>query len=78
MLEIIGNAVQEVGPENFNSDALYHAAESYIDYKEGLEIASFSEDKRYAVNYYTMYEISASEKDLILIDPEWYRQSTEP
>lgn len=78
VLEIIGNAAQEVGPENFNSDALYNAAESYIDYKEGLEIASFSEDKRYAVNYYTMYEISASERDLVLIDPEWYRQSIEP
>ena len=78
VLEIIGNAAQEVGPENFNSDALYQAAESYIDYKEGLEIASFSEEKRYAVNYYTMYEISASEKDLVLIDTEWYRQSTEP
>ena len=78
VLDIIGNAAGDVGPENFNSEALYRAAESYIDYKEGLEIASFSEDKRYAVNYYCMYEISAYEKDLVLIDHEWYRQSTEP
>lgn len=78
VLEIVGNAVEETGPEGFNSEALYRAAESYVDYKDGLEIASFSDTKRYAVNYYGVFEISAAEQDLIRIDPKDYRQLTEP
>lgn len=71
MLEIVRNAVDEVGRRNFNSQALYDAATSYSMVRDGYEVYSLTEDKRSAVNYLGMYELSAAEQDVMRIGSDW-------
>jgi len=79
MLEIVKKAVSEVGPENFNSQALYDAATSFRFTLDGIEdFATFDETKRYVQNYYGIYEASASERDIFRVEPEWVEQVTVP
>ncbi len=79
LLEIIRNAVETVGAESFDSQALYNAATSFTFSLDGTkEFASFDENKRYAQNYYGIYKINADQKDLFRIDPQWYEQVFSP
>ena len=79
MIEIIKNAVETVGPENFNSEALYDAATSFSFTLDGVEnFASFDETKRYAQNYYGIYEARADGENLFRADPEWRKQIFSP
>ena len=72
VLDIIRNAVAAVEPENFDSQALYEAAESYSLIIDGIERYSFGEDKRTAVDYVGVYRLSGAEKEMIRVDAEWY------
>lgn len=68
-----------MGPENFDSQALYNAATSFSFSLDGIkEFATFDENKRYAQNYYGIYEIDAAQKDLFRIDPQWCDQVFSP
>lgn len=79
MLEIIKKTVETVGPENFTSQALYDAANSFAFSLDGLQnFATFDEAKRYAQNYYGIYQIKADGKDMFRIDPQWYEQVFSP
>lgn len=79
MLEIIRNAVETVGPENFDSQALYNAATSFSFSLGGIkEFATFDENKRCVQNYYGIYEVDAAQKDLFRVDPKWYEQVFSP
>ncbi len=78
MLEIIAKAVEVVGPENFTSQALYDAAESFSLSVDGTERDSFSSTKRTSLNYLGLYEASATEKNLVRVIPEWYPIVYEP
>ncbi|NQT71627.1 MAG: ABC transporter substrate-binding protein [Chloroflexi bacterium] len=79
MIEIIKNAVETVGPENFNSEALFDAATSFSFTLDGVEnFASFDETKRYAQNYYGIYEARADGENLFRADPEWHEQIFTP
>ena len=71
MLEIIANAVETVGAQNFNTQALYDAAVSYSQVINGVERANFSETKRSSMNFGAVYE-AAAEKDLFRLHEEWY------
>jgi len=78
ILDLIANAVETVGAENFNSEALYEAAQSYSLTIDGVERYSFGDSKRYAANYYGIYEAIGAEQNLFRIDPEWYYHQVEP
>ncbi|NQT74683.1 MAG: ABC transporter substrate-binding protein [Chloroflexi bacterium] len=71
MVDIIRQAVESVGAENFNSQALYDAAQSYSLVVDGIQRYSFNETKRYANDSLAIYELRADEKDLFRADPEW-------
>ena len=77
MLEIISNAVDEVGPEGFDSEALYKAAESFSLSIDGFDF-SFNENKRTAVDSFGIYEIRASQKDIFRIGSDWVPILTAP
>ncbi len=79
MLEIIKDAVETVGPENFDSQALYDAAISFSFDLDGVEgFATFDETKRYVQNYYGIYEARSDGEDLFRADPEWHEQVFTP
>jgi len=78
ILEIIQNAVETVGPENYNSEALYEAAQSYTRSIDGVARISYSKVKRTPVDLYGIYRISAADKDVMRIDPEWYPTLRQP
>ena len=79
MLEIIKDAVETVGPENFDSQALYDAAISFSFDLDGIEgFATFDETKRYVQNYYGIYEARVDGEDLFRADPEWHEQVITP
>ncbi len=78
MLSIIENAVDEVGAENCDSQALYDAAESYTLTIDGANRYSFSENKRWATDLYAVYEARAEEENLFRQHIEWLPVVTEP
>ena len=78
MLSIIANAVDAVGPENFNSKALHDAAESFSRTIDGVPRYSFGEDKRWMIDLYAVYEASSVDEDIFRIDPEWLPVVTTP
>ena len=78
MLDLIADAVEAVGAENFNSQALYDAATSYSLVIDGVERASFTETKRYALSNYLIYRASAADEDLIRADENWRPHLVKP
>ncbi len=72
MLELIADAVEIAGPENFNSQAIYKAAEDFSLTIDGIERETFSETRRLSINYLVMYELRASEKGEFRVGSEWY------
>lgn len=79
MLEIIKNAVETVGPANFDSQALYDAATSFSFTLDGIDgIATFDKTKRYVQNYYGIYEAREDGENLFRVEPEWLEQVTVP
>ncbi len=77
MLELIADAVEAVGPKNFNSLAIYDAAQSFSLTIDGIEIDSLNETKRTSLNYFGMYEIRGANEDLFSIS-DWIPVEYEP
>lgn len=68
ILEIVQAAIEEVGAENFDSQAFYDAAMNYETTGpmwEGYPDWSFTETKRYLVDQVMIYEWSAEAEDLV-------------
>ncbi len=78
MLEIIKDAVEAVGPQDFDSEALYNATVSYSETIDGIELYSFDKNKRISPNYYLVQEARAAEGNLFRADPEWLPALTGP
>lgn len=78
MLEIIKDAVETVGPQNFDSEALYSAATSYSEVLDGIERYSYGETKRFSPNYFIIQEARAEERNLFMADPDWLPVEMEP
>ena len=71
MIEIISNTTETVGPDNYNSDALYEAAISYSQTTSSGELrASFSETKRTSLDQLSIYEADGAAKDLFMVTDE--------
>lgn len=73
ILEILRNAITQVGAQNFNSQAFYDAA---VNYKtggplfEGYPQWSFSETKRYLVDQIVVSKFSAEANDVVRVS-DW-------
>lgn len=78
VLDIVRQAAENVGAANVDPAAIYEAATSYSLVIDGIERYSFTDTKRYAANYYAIYEAVAAEKDLFRADPEWYYRVDQP
>ncbi|MFC2027954.1 hypothetical protein ACFLU3_04635 [Chloroflexota bacterium] len=79
MFELIRKTVEEVGPENFSSQALYNAANDFSLMMDGRETDSFNENKHLSRNWFAIYEFDAEERDLIRVNPdEWLDVLLEP
>lgn len=78
VLTIVKDAVETVGPEKFDSQALYQAAQGFSLTIDEVERFNFNETKRYSTNYYGVYMADEASEDLIRLDPEWYHQLLEP
>lgn len=78
MFEMIAAAVEAVGAENFNSQALYDAAISYSLEVDGIERSGFTETRRYALSNYMIYKASAADEDMIKADENWIPHLVEP
>jgi len=72
MLSIIANAAEMVGPQNLDSQVLYDAATSFVLTTDGIQLLSFGEEKRDAVDAYTMYEARGTDEDIFRLHDEWY------
>lgn len=70
-VSIIAEAINRVGPENFNSQALYDTAISFkMTYGGGVEW-NFTETKRTAWNAFGIYQAKGDMKDIFRVDPDW-------
>jgi len=78
MLEIVENAIENAGIENFDSQALYDAAQSYSKSIGGHDAYSYSASKRYMTNELAILKANAELEDLVRNDPNWYPVLTEP
>ncbi len=79
MLDIVATTVENTGPEEFSSQALYSTIQSYSAAVDGIEdYYSFSGTKCYATNYYSIFKASAAEEDLLRDDNSLQRLITNP
>ena len=70
ILEIVQAAIEEVGAENFDSQAFYNAAMNFKTAGplwEGYPEWSFTETKRYLADHVMIYEWSAEAEDLVAV-----------
>ena len=78
VLEIIKDAVETVGPQNIDSEALYNATISYTEVIDGNDRYSYDATKRYSPNYCIIQQARADERNLFLADPNWLPFILEP
>ncbi len=79
MFELIRKTVNEVGPDNFSSQALYNAASDFSLTMDGRITDSFNETKRLSRDWFAIYEFDAEERELIRLNPdEWLEVMLEP
>ncbi len=72
VLDVVKKAVEEVGAEKFDSQALYDAAVSWkYDYEGIPGFHSFDENERTSSHYYAIYEANGEEKDIFRVHDEW-------
>ncbi len=77
-ISILAEAINSVGPENFNSQVLYDTAESFSMTPGGGAEWNFSPTKRSINNSIGIYQASAEAQDLVRLDPEWQPLIYEP
>ena len=65
MYDIVRQAVEEVGAENFDGQAFYDAAVKFKKSYEGLYEVGFTETERTATKYYAIYKWSAEQDGLV-------------
>jgi len=79
MMQIVEKAVETTGPEGFNSESLYEAAQSWSSSSnERPGGYNYTLTKRYVLNDLGILEASAQQNDLVRNDPNWYPILNEP
>lgn len=77
MLDILKQAVENVGAENFNSQALYKAATEWQFGYEGIPVFhSFTETERIPTHFYAVYEANGNEQGVFRAHEEWIPKIT--
>ena len=64
-LEILQEAIEEAGAENFDGTAFYNTAIKFKTQWEGYPELSFTESRRYTPEYCAIWEWSAAEQELV-------------
>jgi len=62
---ILQDAIEEVGAENVDGQAIYDAATTFTITLEGYEDWNFTQTKRYLYNHAAIWEWSAQEEDIV-------------
>jgi hypothetical protein len=70
-MQIVRDAVNQVGAENFDGQAFYDQALKFKTTLDGYKEWNFTETKRYAPNNYGIYEWSAREQDIVRKVSDW-------
>ncbi len=78
MFEMIANAFQKADIEDFDSEALYDAIQSYSKSINGRDSYSYTRTKRYLTNELAILEASAEQETLLRNDLNWYPIITKP
>ena len=83
--DIVRKTVENVGADNFDSDALVETAKSWsFDYGDVEGFCNFTQSKRFSQNYYAIYEAQHNPDNpkswqyLTRIVRDWIPQITEP
>ncbi len=83
--DIIRETVEQVGAENFSSEALVETAKSWsFTYGDIEDFSNFTETKRFSQNYYAIYEYDVDSSNprtweyVVRADPDWIPQVTAP
>ncbi len=66
-LQLLQQAIEEVGAENFDGQAFYDTAVNFETTMEGLEEWDFSATKRYCQNHGRIHEVNAATEDLEIV-----------
>jgi len=69
--EILQEALETVGFEQFDGEAFYNTATGYSATWEGYEEWNLTDTKRYTWNYTGIYRWSAADSEIIRAVPEW-------
>ena len=78
MFSLIAETVEAVGSENLSSQAIYEAAKSFSLTTDDIELHSFDETKRASLNFLSMYELDANQRDLVRVEEDWIPIVWEP
>ena len=71
-MDILKQAVEEVGARNFDSQALYDAAITWQFEYEGIpDFHFYTQSVRIPANFYAVMEVSAEEQDLFRMHEDW-------
>jgi len=70
ILDILREAIEAVGANNFDGQAYYDAALNYRVDMEGFPEWTFTETRRYLIEHVMVYEWSAEEEDLVRLS-DW-------
>jgi len=72
MFDIVRQTVEEMGTQNFDSQALYNSATSWQYEYEGIPgFHSFTQTERIPTHYYAIYEARGEEQDIFRLHEEW-------
>jgi len=73
ILEIIKKTVEDAGPANFSQQALYSTTATFSgSLGDAYPEWGFSDSDREAWDYLGIYKLSAAEKDVVRLDPNWF------
>lgn len=72
LISVIKQTVENVGPENFNQEALYNTLVSFsANFGEAYEEWGFSENKRHAWDHLGVFRVDSAEEGLVRLEPDW-------
>jgi len=70
MLAMLAETINNVGPDNFTSQAFYDVANSFSMVLDGREWG-FSETKRTPIDSIGIYELDGTQQNIFRADPDW-------
>lgn len=75
MLDIVREAVEQHGAENFSSETLHNTATKWNYDLDGVpNFNSYDQTKRISQNYYAIYKLDGTQKDINRIHIDWLPQ----